>query len=200
MNFDILLPNRAPISNEEFTFKVIGGSNPSVSLIPKNQRKPKVTDINSWMVAWNNFIRCYNLYYPNQTQELIRYQAIIADFASQYIFTAWSQHDRSFRYQIAFNQSLPWHRVDDDLYNRYLRGTTIQDVCFLCRNFGHFASQCFTRGGAQGQSNEPLQPIRHAQQRVGNPANRQEFFATRTCDFFNSNGQCHNQRCRFSNQ
>ena len=44
VNFDNLLPNRAPVTSDEYTFKVMGGSTPSV---PKHQGKTKVTDFNS---------------------------------------------------------------------------------------------------------------------------------------------------------
>jgi len=40
VNFDLLLPNRAPVLNDEYTFKVMGGSSPSVSLQP-NIRFPR---------------------------------------------------------------------------------------------------------------------------------------------------------------
>ena len=73
VNFDLLLPNRSPVLNDEYTFKVMGGSSPSVSLVPKNQRKPKVTDFNSWMVAWNNFLRCFGLFFPAKVSQLIRH-------------------------------------------------------------------------------------------------------------------------------
>lgn len=108
VNFDLLLPNRSPVLTDEYSFKMVGGSTPSVSLIPKNQHKPKVIDFSSWMVAWTNFLRCYILFFPQRIQELIRYQALITDFASQYIFSAWSQYDRMFRYQLTFNQELSW--------------------------------------------------------------------------------------------
>jgi len=130
VNFDLLLPNREPVLNDEYTSKVIRGSSPSVSLVPKNQTKPKVVDFNSWMVAWNNFLRCLSLFFPSRTQELIWYQAIIADFASQYTFLSWSQYDQMFWYQLAFNSELSWQFVDDDLYNRYLRGAPTLNVCY----------------------------------------------------------------------
>ena len=197
VNFDLLLPNRSPILTDEYSFKVVGGSTPSVSLIPKNQHKPKVTDFGSWMVAWTNFLRCYMLFFPQRIHELIRYQALITDFASQYTFSAWSLYDRTFRYQLAFNQELSWHIVDDDLYNRYLRGSTTQNVCYNCRSFGHFSSACPARTGIQGSLGESSQPFRSSQQRVGTPANGPEFRNTRTCHFYNNNGQCNSEKCRF---
>ena len=145
VNFDLLLPNRSLLQSDEYTFKVIGGDTPSDALVLNNQKKPKVTDFSSWMVAWNNFVRCYTIFHPHRLHELLRYQSTICDFVSQYNFAAWSQYDRMFRYQMAYNHGLSWHRIDDDLYNRYVRGATLLNLCYLCRSFGHFASACPNR-------------------------------------------------------
>ena len=198
VNFDLLLPNRSPVQSDEYTFKVIGGSTPSVALVPNNQKKPKVTDFNSWMVAWNNFIRSYGIFHPNRLHELIRYQAIICDLASQYTFSAWSQYDQMFRYQLAYNPELSWHRIDDDLYNRYVRGATLLSLCYLCKGFGHFASSCPNRPASSSAS---LQPFRAPQQqRSGHLARGSEPINTQTCHFYNDNGQCTHSRCRFAHQ
>ena len=199
VNFDLLLPNRSPIQNDEYTFKVVGGATPSVALVPNNQKKPKVTDFNSWMVAWNKFIRCYSIFHPHRVQELIRYQTIICDFASQYNFAAWSQYDQMFRYQLAYNHDLSWYRIDDDLYNRYIRGATLRDLCYLCRSFGHFASACPNRAGASS-SQGPLPPFRASQRRSDTFARGSEQSTSgRICQFYNR-GQCTNERCRFTHQ
>ena len=109
VNFDLLLPNRSPLQSDEYTFKVIGGDTSPVALAPNNQKKPKVTDFSSWMVAWNNFVRCYTIFHPHRLHELLRYQSTICDFASQYNFAAWSQYDRMFCYQLVDNHGLSWH-------------------------------------------------------------------------------------------
>ena len=42
--------------------------------------------------------------------------------------------------------TLPYrNRVDDDLYNRYLRSAPVQNLCYVCRNFGHYANACPVR-------------------------------------------------------
>ena len=35
-----------------------------------------------------------------------------------------------------------WDQIDEELYNRYIRGGTLQSICFNCRNYGHYASTC----------------------------------------------------------
>ena len=156
INFDSLLPNHSPVAQDEYTFKVAGGSLPSVSLVPKHQNKPKVTSFNLWMVSWTNFFRTFIIFWPHRVSELIRYQAMICDFANQFTFAAWSGYDRMFRYRMANDQSLSWSRVDDVLYNRYLRGSSLQVLCYNCRNFGHLSSSCPLRVGSDGAS----QPFR----------------------------------------
>jgi len=207
VNFDMLLPNRAPIQTDEYTFKIVGGSAPSVALVPNTQKKPKVTDFTSWMVAWNNFLKCFTFFHPHRVQELIRYQAIICDFANQYTFSAWSTYDRMFRYQVASNLELSWSKIDDDLYNRYVRGAATLNVCFVCRGFGHFADSCPNRAGAPVP--EVPQPFRAPQsfqrgqqfsQRSGQSASWSESPSIRTCFYFNNNGQCSNDRCRYAHQ
>ena len=159
VNFDSLLPNHSPVAHDEYTFKVIGGSSPSVSLVPKNQNKPKVTNFNLWMVSWTNFFRTYIIFWPHRVSELVRYQATICDFANQFTFAAWSGYDRMFRYRMATDQSLSWSRVDDDLYNRYLRGASLQTLCYVCRNFGHLANTCPLRTGYSASGSDSLQPF-----------------------------------------
>ena len=145
INFDSLLPNHSPVSDEDFAFKVGGGGgseSPSVSLVPKHQAKSKVTNFNSWMVASTNFVRAYSIFWPYRLQELVHYQATICDFANQFPFVAWSNYDRMFQYRLAREASLSWSRVDDDIFNRCLRGAPLQNLCYTCRNFGHNASAC----------------------------------------------------------
>ena len=102
VKFDNLLPSSAMVS-DEFIFKVTGGTSPGVSLVPRQQGRPRVSTFSSWMLAWNNFIRCFCHFYPHCASELLRYQSTICDFASQFTFLAWSTYDRMFRYQMAYN-------------------------------------------------------------------------------------------------
>ena len=96
VNFDNLLPNHSPVAQDEYTFKVVGGSSPSVSLVPKHQNKPKVTNFKLWMVSWTNYFCTYIVFWPHRVGELTRYQATICDFANQFTFSSWSSYDRMF--------------------------------------------------------------------------------------------------------
>ena len=83
------------------------------------------------MVAFSNFLRIYTVYFPDRTHELIRYQSTMVDFANQFTFEAWLNYDRMFRYRMAQNPSLSWDRIDDDLYNRFLRHASLQTLLYL---------------------------------------------------------------------
>ena len=208
VNFDDLLPNFTPVTEDEFSFRLVPGSGSSVSLVPRNQAKPKVSNFASWMVAFSNFLRIYTAYFPHRVTELVRYQSYIVDFANQFSFTAWLNYDRNFRYRLAQVPSLSWARIDDDLYNRYLRHASLQSLCFVCRNFGHYASSCYLHSGAMnsnspfrapqrsglgsGQVRPPAPGSSGAPGDRGFPGRRAE-----PCHYFNAGG-CSSRECRYA--
>ena len=214
VSFDTLLPNYTPIAHDEYGLQFEGGSDLSVKVVPKSQTRPKISDFNSWMVAWSNFMRVYTHFHPLRIHELIQYQSFICDFASQFTFSAWIGYEQMFRYRMALNPGLSWARVDEDLYNRYLRHWPLQTMCYVCRNFGHFANACPLRSGrnpgvlpfpapqrsgaSNSVNNSPSVP-RASSSSVSRPdAGRGPRAAgTRhTCFYFNSNG-CNSERCNF---
>ena len=202
VNFDTLLPCHGPVAHDEYTFQVVGGSSPSVSLVPRNQNKPRVINFNLWMVSWTNFFRTYVVFWPQRMSELLRYQATICDFANQFTFAAWSGYDRMFRYSMASDPSLSWSRVDDDLYNHYLRDASLQVLCYNCHTFGHLASSCPLRVGTG--SSEGSQPFRAPQRSTDINTRRASAASQNTasgrpqryCHFFN-NHECNNRACSF---
>ena len=104
---------------------------------------------------------------------------MICQFASQYEFSAWSTYDQLFRARLVNNLSMSWDQMDEELYNRYIRGGAFLSVCFHCRNFGHYATNCPLR--ASNRSQHPSA-------------------TTRVCHFFKKRGQCHNEKCPFAHQ
>ena len=161
VNFDSLLPNTSPLTMDEYTIKVNSGADPSLSLVPKAQNRPRVIDFYTWLTAWNNFLQAMSFYHPMRVPELIRYQSLITNFACQYQFSSWSTYDQLFRYHMANDPSLSWADVHDDLFNRYLRGAPLRTMCYSCRNFGHITSNCPLRPNrpVAGASNFPPQSM-----------------------------------------
>ena len=145
-NFDLLLPATSPLSVEDYTIKVnIAGSEPSVSLVPRAQSRPRVIEFYSWLTAWNYYLQATSFYHPTRVPELIMYQSINVRFSCQYTIASWYAYDKLFRYHMANHPMMPWSQVDDDFFNRYLRGTPLRVLCFSCCNYGHLASSCPTR-------------------------------------------------------
>ena len=90
VNFDLLLPATSPLSVGDYTIKVnSAGSEPSVSLVPREQSRPRIIDFYSWLTAWNYYLQAMSFCHPTRVPELITYQSIIVRFACQYTFTSW---------------------------------------------------------------------------------------------------------------
>ena len=118
------VPATSPLSVEDYTIKVnSAGSEPSVSLVPRAQNRPRVIDFYSWLTSWNYYLQAMSFYHPTRVPELIMYQSIIVRFACQYTFASWYTYDKLFRYHMANHPMMSWSQVADDLFNRYLRGT-----------------------------------------------------------------------------
>ena len=120
-------------------------------------------------------------------------------------------YDRLFRYTMTNNASLSWARVDDDIFNRYLRGAQLRSICFSCNNYVHLSTNCPLRTARTRQdtltnvsppsdsspsivnnnsfSTTPTQPFR-APQRFRNQPSQY------VCRFYNS-GQCTYANCRY---
>ena len=126
INFNSLLPSSSPITNDDYTIKIAQGSghDASLSLVPRHQVRPKIRSFNDWLTAWNNFIRCASYYHPHLANQYLYYQTMICQFASQYEFASWSTYDQLFCARLVNNPSMSWDQIDEELYNRFIRGGT----------------------------------------------------------------------------
>lgn len=94
---------------------------------------------------------------PNLVHQMMMYQTVITQFASQYAFSSVYEYDQLHRMQLANNPtSFRWDVVDDTLFNMYLRGAQPSTSftkslpsrlgrCFKCQGSGHFAAQCLNK-------------------------------------------------------
>ena len=104
VNFNSLLPSSAPLTNDDYTIKIVQGSgDASLSLIPRHQVRPKIRTFSEWLTAWNNFIRCASYYHPHLTNQFLYYQTMICQSASQYDFSSWSTFDQLFHARLVNN-------------------------------------------------------------------------------------------------
>ena len=85
VNFNLLLPSSAQLTNDDYTIKIAQGSgDTSLSLIPHHQVRPKIRT-SEWHTAWNNFIRCASYYHPHLANQFLYYQTMIRFFFLVYL-------------------------------------------------------------------------------------------------------------------
>ena len=120
------------------TIAVDSGSNgQSVSLVPSRPRKRKVVDFNSWLDAWNTYMRVFIYYHPHMLNPLLAYQSIICNFSHKFRPSDWLNYDLAFRWQASINHVLQWDSYDEDAYDSFLRDHGISS-CYGCGKPGHF--------------------------------------------------------------
>ena len=74
--------------------------------------KRQVTDITSWLEAWNHYLVCRLAHTPSMAVELAKYQAVV--FA-RYPPAACIEYDRLFRQAAARDRSLRWDVPKEDV-------------------------------------------------------------------------------------
>ena len=105
VEFECLL-SVAPSSPHEFTVSMGNlGDSPAISLAPRSARE-KITDLNSWWLAWSTFIRVYLQCFPQRMKQVLDYQASIAQFSTQFLFSDVYTYDRLFRQRMVLEPHL----------------------------------------------------------------------------------------------
>ena len=145
VEFECLL-SVAPSSPNEFTVSMSdSGDSPAISLAPRSSRA-KITDLNSWWLAWSTFIQVYLQFFPHRMKQVLAYQASITQFSTQFVFSDVYTYDRLFRQRMALEPHLKWDRFDYELIFRCLQRrslpVTSNVVCYLCKTPGHYARHC----------------------------------------------------------
>ena len=211
INFDLLLPQSTPASSpNDFAIRIQQGDaydGTALSLVPRSQTRSKIFDFYTWLLAWNNFMRTYVQAYPLLTPQLLYYQSMICQYANQYVFEDVYTFDRNYRMRLANNNNLRWDRHDLELVAKFLH--THKQVCFKCKNFGHYSSACpltttsssAVSSHALTPSNDLNQPFPAPQRSAGINSYR---FSSNTqhsrpvhCYYFNQFGRCDNRRCTY---
>ena len=207
VKFDDLLPTISLLSPDDYALTVTSARDdePTVSLVPHRQSRPRVIDFYTWCTAWNSYLQAMAYFHPTRLSELIAYQSMITRYACQYSFSAWFTYDRLFRHTMANNPALSWAQSNDNLFNRYLQGAPLCTLCYSCRNYGHMSTNCPLRPTSSAsprqqptnQSNSPTilarqQPPFRAPQIRSAPPSQPRL----TCRYFNA-GQCSSSYCQF---
>ena len=87
----------------------------------KTQRHKKketrtITDLASWLEAWNRYLCARLTFHPSMALELAKYQTLMAMLFANYPAAACLHYDRLFRYAASQDPSLRWDTVKEDVY------------------------------------------------------------------------------------
>ena len=150
VEFHELLPSHPSLANDnndQFLSFVNGEQSTSFKL--QTEKKQKITNMSSWMMAWNNFLQASCHYKPNMFYELFCYQKNIVRLFSKYKFDAAYSYDKDFRMLMASQVSLEpsqrtakWDILHQELMHMHFQSDTLLPSCFHCKATGHFASNC----------------------------------------------------------
>ena len=79
----------------------------------RKKSKRQVTDITSWLEAWNRYLVCRIVHTPSMAVELAKYQAVVCLL---YPPAACIEYHRLFRQAAARDRSLLWDVPKEDIY------------------------------------------------------------------------------------
>lgn len=103
--------------------------------------------LHAWLEAWNVYLQTVLHRFPLLAPDLLAYQDQICKFSRKLRASALIMYDTAFRYMAASNPSLPWGKINDQLYNDILKEETFP-FCISCHSYGHRTISCATRSQA----------------------------------------------------
>ena len=107
VNFDkLLLPLHTP--------PIFTGNQNSTK--QRKTQKRQITDLNSWLEAWNRYATCRIASDPRMALELIKYQTVISLLFARYPATSVIEYDRLFRQAAARERTMRWDSPKEDIY------------------------------------------------------------------------------------
>ena len=148
VDLDTLLPQHSGYFAEHERYLTIGTDGSDNFLLKPKSPKSKIKSLNDWMYAWNLYMQATLSAHPQLFFELFSYQKLFCSIARKYNFDFCYMYDKAHRTNIATQTKLSahertiwWHKLDDDLYNSFLRENQLP-TCYICKLVGHFASNC----------------------------------------------------------
>ena len=84
----------------------------------QRRKEPRraVSDMASWLEAWNRFLCCHLSYYPSSALEMSKYQSIMVMLFSNHPSIHCLEYDRLFRQTAAQDTSIRWDAIKEDIY------------------------------------------------------------------------------------
>ena len=98
---------------------------PTFAIRPRQQGGARISSYTDWSRAWCDFYTASTVFRPHLSSSMLRYQSIIARFASTYPHAAWAAYDSAFRQAVANNPAIGWGSIHDELFDRHLRSAVI---------------------------------------------------------------------------
>ena len=94
---------------------------PLFQLLLKPKKKPKeakhtLTDLGTWLEAWNRFLCCRLSYSPSTGLEMAKYQTLLVMLFSHHPPQHCLEYDRLFHQAAVADPSLRWNTIKDDIY------------------------------------------------------------------------------------
>ena len=158
IELDTLLPLPASVTTDNcFGFEFDTESN---LMLKASKPKHKITNLSSWMCAWNVFTQMTLHYHPDTHFLLFSYLKAFCNLTQKFKFEHCYMYDKAQRKQIASQAHLPsltrtahWDKLNDELFNAFLRDSSSQlPLCYHCYSSGHYASHCPFKSNTQPQS------------------------------------------------
>ena len=141
---DLLYPHPSLATQNQYKLELNPEDPSALAIVPSHQRKWRVDGLHSWLEAWNVYLQTVLHYFPLLAPDLLVYQDQICKFSRKFRVSAWIMYDTAFRYMAASNPSLPWGKINNQLYNDILKEETLP-FCISCHSYGHRTINCPTR-------------------------------------------------------
>ena len=201
IDLNTLLPNSLynTTANQSYSLLVQpgGSGDETMSLTQPCRTAQKLTNFVTWLEAWNVFIRGMVHFHPHLAPDLLAYQESVSTLSSNYHFQSCYKYDIAFRMNVARNQYLPWSRLDEHVFNQFLRcALPSQPLAWLrCHISGHFAADCRTLKQRDGDTRPGQSMNPHAFSFTGQqPFRAKQPFYQAPYWHFNTNN-CRNKNC-----
>ena len=81
-----------------------------------NEAKRVLTDLASWLEAWNRFLCCHLTSFPLTALEMVKYQTLVIMLFANHPPQHCLEYDRLFRQSAAQDTSLRWDTIKEDIY------------------------------------------------------------------------------------
>ena len=120
---------------------------------PRQQCKKTISDLTSWLEAWNTYVPVLINDQPRLGPCLVAYQRIICSANKVSLPQQWLDYDESFRTLVSTEPTTLWHKRHEDLWLECMewyqtvvpvRHTQSSRVpCTYCNSITHFPENCF---------------------------------------------------------